>query len=110
MAETAGARRHRSRPNRAAADMPGRVEGKLALVTGAAQGLGEATAHMLVREGARVAVTDINEEGAQHVARALNALRKNSAIAVAHDVTSEDQWRQAIEETERQLGGLHVLV
>jgi NAD(P)-dependent dehydrogenase (short-subunit alcohol dehydrogenase family) len=90
--------------------MPGRVEGKVALVTGAAQGLGEATARMLAREGAHVAVTDINEEGAIRVARALNALRKDSAIAVSHDVTHEDQWRRAVEETERQFGGLHVLV
>jgi NAD(P)-dependent dehydrogenase (short-subunit alcohol dehydrogenase family) len=90
--------------------MPGRVEGKVALVTGAAQGLGEATARMLAREGARVAVTDINEEGAIRVARAINALRKDSAIAVSHDVTREDQWRRAVEETELQFGGLHVLV
>jgi len=90
--------------------MSGRVEGKVALVTGAAQGLGEATARMLAREGARVAVTDINEEGAIRVVRALNGLRKDSAIAVSHDVTREDQWRHAVEETERQFGGLHVLV
>ncbi|HWY13566.1 MAG TPA: SDR family oxidoreductase [Rhizomicrobium sp.] len=90
--------------------MPGRVEGKVALVTGAAQGLGEATARMLAREGARVAVTDINEEGAIRVARALNAQRKDSAIAVSHDVTREDQWRNALDETERHFGGLHVLV
>jgi NAD(P)-dependent dehydrogenase (short-subunit alcohol dehydrogenase family) len=90
--------------------MSGRVEGKVALVTGAAQGLGEATARMLAREGARVAVTDINEEGAIRVARALNALRKDSAIAVSHDVTRKDQWRRAVEETELQFGGLHVLV
>jgi len=65
---------------------------------------------MLAREGARVAVTDINEEGAIRVVRALNGLRKDSAIAVSHDVTREDQWRHAVEETERQFGGLHVLV
>ncbi|HWE05568.1 MAG TPA: SDR family NAD(P)-dependent oxidoreductase, partial [Rhizomicrobium sp.] len=90
--------------------MPGRVEGKLALVTGAAQGLGEAAARMLVREGGRVAVTDINEDGARRVAHSLNALRANSAIAISHDVTHEEQWRHAIDETERHFGGLHVLV
>jgi NAD(P)-dependent dehydrogenase (short-subunit alcohol dehydrogenase family) len=88
--------------------MPGRVEGKVALVTGAAQGLGQATARMLAREGARVAVTDINQEGAKRVAHSLNALRKDSAIAVSHDVTREDQWRRAVEATEGQFGGLHV--
>lgn len=90
--------------------MPGRVEGKIALVTGAAQGLGEAAARMLVREGAQVAVTDVNAEGVERAARALNAMRKDSAIAISHDVTSEDQWRRALDETERQFGGLHVLV
>jgi NAD(P)-dependent dehydrogenase (short-subunit alcohol dehydrogenase family) len=90
--------------------MPGRVEGKIALVTGAAQGLGEAAARMLVREGAQVAVTDINAEGAERAACALNAMRKDSAIGISHDVTSEDQWRRALDETERQFGGLHVLV
>jgi len=90
--------------------MPGRVEGKIALVTGAAQGLGEAAARMLAREGARVAVTDINADGAARLAHALNTAREGCAIAITHDVTREDQWQQAIGESDRQLGGLHVLV
>jgi len=90
--------------------MSGRVAGKIALVTGAAQGLGEAAARMLVREGARVAVTDINADGAARVAHAINLHDEGAAIAIAHDVTREDQWIQAIEETDRRLGGLHVLV
>ncbi|HEY6578211.1 MAG TPA: SDR family oxidoreductase [Rhizomicrobium sp.] len=90
--------------------MPGRVKGKIALVTGAAQGLGEATARMLAREGARVAITDINGEGAHRVAQAINARNEGAAIALSHDVTSEDQWIGAVAETERQFGGLHVLV
>ena len=47
----------------------GRVEGKKALVTGGAQGLGEATARMLAKEGAKVTVTDVNGPGAEAVAR-----------------------------------------
>src|SRR5438045_5507812 len=90
--------------------MTGRVEGKIALVTGAAQGLGEATARMLAREGARVVITDINVDGASKLARALNAEREGCAIALRHDVTLEDQWIDALVETERQFGGLHVLV
>jgi NAD(P)-dependent dehydrogenase (short-subunit alcohol dehydrogenase family) len=46
--------------------MVGRVEGKIALVTGGAQGLGEAASRMLAREGARVAITDINIVGARN--------------------------------------------
>lgn len=90
--------------------MPGRVAGKVALVTGAAQGLGEATARLLLREGARVVLTDINEEGAALVAKSLNAEKPGSAIAVGHDVTAEDQWTRAIGETSGRFGGLHVLV
>lgn len=90
--------------------MTGRVEGKIALVTGGAQGLGEAAARMLAREGARVVVTDINVKGAEAVAASLNAARKNSAIALAHDVTQEADWVRVFAETERAFGGLHVLV
>jgi NAD(P)-dependent dehydrogenase (short-subunit alcohol dehydrogenase family) len=90
--------------------MAGRVEGKIALVTGGAQGLGEATAHMLAREGARVAVTDINERGAQTVADAINAEHPGAAIAVGHDVTKETDWTFALDEALREFGGLHVLV
>jgi NAD(P)-dependent dehydrogenase (short-subunit alcohol dehydrogenase family) len=90
--------------------MPGRVEGKIALVTGGAQGLGEAAARMLMHEGARVAITDINHAGAERIAGTLNAQKPGAAIAIAHDVTREDQWQSALDETERRLGGLHVLV
>ncbi|HMP57699.1 MAG TPA: SDR family NAD(P)-dependent oxidoreductase, partial [Novosphingobium sp.] len=53
--------------------MAGRVAGKKALVTGAAQGLGAAIAAKLAEEGARVLLTDLNGEGAQEQADALNA-------------------------------------
>jgi NAD(P)-dependent dehydrogenase (short-subunit alcohol dehydrogenase family) len=90
--------------------MTGRVEGKIALVTGGAQGLGEAAARMLARQGARVAITDINFDGASKLASALNAERDGCAIAIRHDVTQEDQWIDALAETERRFAGLHVLV
>jgi NAD(P)-dependent dehydrogenase (short-subunit alcohol dehydrogenase family) len=90
--------------------MAGRVEGKIALITGGAQGLGEASARMLAREGARVAITDINADGAARIAASLNAARPGTAIAIHHDVTIEEQWRHALEETEGAFGGLHVLV
>ncbi len=90
--------------------MAGRVDGKIALVTGGAQGLGEATARMLAAEGARVAITDINFDGAQKVAHAIAESRNGAAIAIAHDVTQESDWVRALEETEQAFGGLHVLV
>jgi NAD(P)-dependent dehydrogenase (short-subunit alcohol dehydrogenase family) len=90
--------------------MSGRIAGKIALITGGAQGLGAATARMFVREGARVAISDVNREGAQAVADDINAKSPASAIAIAHDVTDESQWQRAVAETEKAFGGLHVLV
>jgi NAD(P)-dependent dehydrogenase (short-subunit alcohol dehydrogenase family) len=90
--------------------MTGRVKGKIALVTGGAQGLGEAASHMLAREGAKVAVTDINYKGAQAVAAAINEKHQGAAVAISHDVTKTEAWEQAIAETEKVFGGLHVLV
>jgi NAD(P)-dependent dehydrogenase (short-subunit alcohol dehydrogenase family) len=90
--------------------MPGRVEGKIALITGGAQGLGEATARMLAREGAHVAITDINADGAARIAASINETHKGAAIALSHDVTSEEDWVRVLAETDRAFGGLHVLV
>jgi NAD(P)-dependent dehydrogenase (short-subunit alcohol dehydrogenase family) len=90
--------------------MPGRVEGKVALVTGGAQGLGEATARMLVREGAKVVIADVNAKGAAAVADSINLRHKGAAVGVAHDVTQEEQWKAVIAQTEKTFGGLHVLV
>ncbi|HUO94482.1 MAG TPA: glucose 1-dehydrogenase [Rhizomicrobium sp.] len=90
--------------------MAGRVEGKIALITGGAQGLGEAAARMLAREGANVAITDINLDGAQKVAASINETRKGAAVAIPHDVTNEGDWTRALQQTEHAFGGLHVLV
>jgi NAD(P)-dependent dehydrogenase (short-subunit alcohol dehydrogenase family) len=90
--------------------MSGRVAGKLALVTGAAQGLGEAIARMLAREGARVACTDLNGEGAHRTAEAINSERPGAAFGYAHDVTDEAQWSAVLAQAARDLGGLSVLV
>ncbi len=83
-----------------------RVSGKVALVTGGASGLGKATVKALAREGARVAIADVNEAGAKALAGELGG----SAIALRLDVASEADWQRAIAETVRAFGGLHVLV
>lgn len=91
--------------------MTGRVAGKLALVTGAAQGLGAAEATMLAREGARVLCTDVNGEGASQTAAAINqAHGDGTAFSLQHDVTSPEDWDAAIESARDNLGGLSVLV
>ncbi len=89
----------------------GRVQGKKALVTGAAQGLGAAQARMLAREGAKVLLTDINGDGAAAQADAINAeLGAGTAFAIRHDVTSPDDWDATIALAGDALGGLSVLV
>ncbi|HYO58116.1 glucose 1-dehydrogenase [Archangium sp.] len=86
--------------------MAGRVEGKVALVTGAASGLGKAAAAMLVREGARVAVTDRNESGARQVAGELG----EAARAWSLDVTREPDWERVVDEVLATFGRLDVVV
>jgi len=88
----------------------GRVSGKTALITGAAGGLGQAMAWMLAREGARVAVTDMNLDGAQALAEAINAERPGAAFAFAHDVTDEADWVSVVDQAVAAMGGLSILI
>ncbi|HEV7384197.1 MAG TPA: SDR family NAD(P)-dependent oxidoreductase, partial [Phenylobacterium sp.] len=91
--------------------MPGRVAGKKAFITGAAQGLGAAMARKLAAEGAKVSLADINLEGAKTVAAELNAAHgEGTAFAFPLDVTKEDQWIFALEEADEAMGGISVLV
>ncbi len=87
-----------------------RVEGKIALVTGAAQGLGAAIARMLAREGARVALTDLNLAGVEEQAAAINETAAGHAVALAQDVTDEARWREVVDEVVERFGGLNILV
>ncbi len=91
--------------------MAGRVAGKLALVTGAAQGLGRAHCTLLAREGARVLCTDINGDGASETADLINEeCGADTAFSFQHDVTDPLAWEAAVEAAREQLGGLSVLV
>jgi len=88
-----------------------RVRGKTALVTGAAQGIGQAAAVALAYEGARVLLTDLNGEGALAAARAIDLeMGGGTAFSIRHDVTSEVDWKGAIAYAGETLGGLSVLV
>lgn len=86
----------------------GRVDGKVAVVTGGAGGIGEAAARALAREGAHVAVVDINEEGATRVAEAIEQ-SGGSAVAVRADVSEEIDVISAVRSVIQHYGGLDVL-
>jgi 3-oxoacyl-[acyl-carrier protein] reductase len=83
-----------------------RLEGKTALVTGAGSGIGKAIAETYAREGARVALADLNLDAANAAARVIG----NNAIAVRCDVTKKTDIAAAIAETLSAFGGLDILV
>lgn len=83
-----------------------RLEGKRCLVTGAASGFGKGIAEKFIAEGAQVAVVDMNEEGAQAVAKELG----DKAIAVRCDVSDGAQVEAAVAATEKAFGGVDVVV
>lgn len=91
--------------------MSGRLSGKLALVTGGAQGVGQAIAVAIAREGGRVLITDINGEGAAAAAREIDGeFGPGTASSMRHDVANEADWADAVDYARSQLGGLSVLV
>jgi 3alpha(or 20beta)-hydroxysteroid dehydrogenase len=84
----------------------GRLAGKVAIVTGAAQGQGAAIARAYVAEGAKVALADIADDLGKALADELGS----DAIYVHHDVSDEDSWKAVVEETVRAFGPVNVLV
>ncbi len=86
-----------------------RLAGKVAIVTGGAQGIGRAIAMRLVEEGARVAIADIQEAVAGETAQQLTTAG-GEAIAVQLDVTSLESATAAVQEIERAFGGIDILV
>lgn len=83
-----------------------RLAGKVAIITGAAQGMGATHARLFIKEGAKVVLTDLNEEKGQALAKELGT----HAIFIKQNVTSEEDWQTVIETTEKHFGAIHVLV
>ena len=84
----------------------GRVTGKVAIVTGAASGMGKADAHLLATEGAKVVVADMNEPDGKAVAQAIG----ENAVFMHLNVTDEENWKSVIAATVKTFGQLDILV
>ncbi len=85
---------------------PGRLDGKVALVTGAATGLGRAAALRMAEQGARVVLTDVLQDAGRLAAQEIGS----SVRFVALDVTKAEDWQRAMEATLQAFGQLDVLV
>jgi 3-hydroxybutyrate dehydrogenase len=85
------------------------LKDKVAFVTGAASGIGKEIALVYAREGAKIAIADLNKAAAEAAAAEINAAG-GKAIGVAVDVTDEDQVNAAVEATVQGLGGVDILV
>lgn len=85
-----------------------KLDGKIALITGAASGIGHGIARRYVEAGGRVVIADLNLEAAKAAAKELGD--EKTAIAVAMDVTKEDEVNAGVEATVKAFGGVDILV
>ncbi len=83
-----------------------RVQGKVAIVTGAASGVGREDALLLAREGAKVVLTDVNDAAGKAVAAEIG----DAALFLHHDIASESDWKHVVEATVQRFGRLDILV
>lgn len=84
----------------------GKLDDRVVLITGAAGGQGEAEARLFAREGARLVLTDVDDEEGERIARTIG----DKTAFMRHDVSSEDDWQRVISETKSRFGGLDCLV
>ncbi|MEQ9146431.1 MAG: glucose 1-dehydrogenase [Parvibaculaceae bacterium] len=87
----------------------GRLDGKVAIVTGAAKGIGASTSALLAAEGAAVVCTDIDRDAGEKVADRIQN-DGGRATFISHDVTDEAQWEQVVSAARDAFGGLDILV
>ena len=88
----------------------GRVQDKVAIITGAASGLGFAAARKLLEEGAKVILTDVNREVLDSMPERLSEFSETQFQSIFHDVTQEESWIDLINKTENDHGKINILV
>lgn len=86
-----------------------RLQGKVAIISGGAYGMGAEEARLFAREGAKVVIADILEEGGKHLEAEIKAAG-GEAMFVRTDVTSEEDWKHVVEATVSQFSKLDILV
>lgn len=86
-----------------------RLNGKVAIITGAANGQGAAEARLFAKEGAKVVATDIQSDLVQKVVEEIVA-NGGDAIALKHDVANEEDWKKVVEEAVKTFGQVDILV
>jgi 3-hydroxybutyrate dehydrogenase len=86
-----------------------RLDGKVAIVTGAASGIGRAMAHRFAAEGARVVIADVDQARSESAATEIAAITRGQVLGVAMDVTDEDSVESGVARTIRVYGGVHIL-
>jgi NAD(P)-dependent dehydrogenase (short-subunit alcohol dehydrogenase family) len=94
----------RSRGNAKGRETVAQLDGKVGLITGAASGIGAACARVLAREGTKLVLTDLDQEGGERVAA------ETGAVFIRHDVTDESGWPTVVATAEKRFGGLHIIV
>jgi len=87
----------------------GRLEGKVAIVTGSAEGIGEATAKLFALEGAKVVIADLNRAKGEEVEKEIKKAG-GEAMFIRLDVTGEKDWQSLMDETIKAFGKLNILV
>lgn len=83
-----------------------RLEDKVAIITGAASGMGLEAAHLFVKEGAKVVATDIATDQLNEVTKEIDG----EIVCYELDVTSEDQWKKVMEDTKNKFGNIDILI
>lgn len=83
-----------------------RLENKVAIITGGAAGMGETHVRLFIDQGAKVVITDINEENGQALADELG----ENALFIKHDVTDEEGWKKVVAAAEETFGSVNILV